>query len=170
MKKILFISIGYLLFLTANAQSGKRFDFKPTKFGTYQVTSVSDQVKGEGNRGQAFWLDDSYASGLFYDIIKEVLSKEKLQTMHLNSGYNITFNSNGEILKCIFLIDTMDMKIITEEDLNNLYLNFKKLKIDMTKVRIEALNYPSEVKVFDYTEVFGSLIPPDYRVKNLNKK
>ena len=39
----------------------------------------------------------------------------------------------------------------------------------MTKVKIDAGYYPSEVKVFDYALMGGSLIPIEYRDKILRK-
>ena len=165
MKKIILISISCLISIVVNSQNGKKFDYEPSQFGSYLVSPVFDQTKGEGKLGQAFWSDNSYVTDLIYSIIKDVLSEEKLDSLHLGSGYIITFNSKGEILNCKFSIKYEDKNVISENDLYNLYIRFKKIKIDMSKVKIVSFFNHAEDKVLDYAEIFGSIIPLGNRDK-----
>lgn len=169
MKKILSIGMIMLLSMTVNAQLNRKFNYELARSGSYFVTPVFDQTKGIGNRGQATWTDENYANNLFYNVVKEVLPEEKILKLHLKSTFIIVFNSDGEILNSRFLIDSLDLKILTEEDLLSIVRKFKKLKIDMTKVRINSGSDISDKKVFDYTEILGPIIPLEYRVKKTSR-
>jgi hypothetical protein len=127
---------------------------------TYLVTPVFDQIKVEGKKGQASWSDHNYVNNLFSNIIKEVVSKEKLSSLHFGSVYVIDFNTEGEILYCKFLIKDTDKNVLSENDLYDLYTRFKQLKIDMSKVKILP-GYNTEESIFNYTEIAGPLIPKD---------
>lgn len=161
MKTIVLITMASLLSIAVNSQIVQRFNYKLMPSGsTYTVTPVFDQFKIDGKKGLASFSNDCYVNNLFSIIIKEVLPKEKLSLLHFGNTYIITFNSNGEILYSWFLIKDEDKNVISENDLYNLYIKFKQIKIDMSKVKIIPGD-PTEEKLSNYAEIFGPLIPKD---------
>lgn len=163
MKKIVLFVLSCLLVVNASAQNEKRFDYEQSQFGSFIVTPVFDQTEGQGDRGQASWSDKCYVNDLIYGIIKEAVPHETLMAIHQKSSVIITFNTKGEILKCVFVLDTLDIDIISEDHLYGLYLKFKQAKIDTTKIRITSGNYPGLEKRFDFAEIVGSLKPEEFR-------
>lgn len=168
MKKILVILISSLLSFNLHSQTEKKFDYKLLKSGNYVVTPLFNQTKGVGKGEMVSWSDENYFNNLFLSIIKEVLSKEKQDSLHLNTVYVITFNFKGEVLNCKFFINNLDKDVLSEKDLYSLYMRFMNLKIDMSKVKIGS-NLSSDDKNFDYSEISGSLITKENRDK-LNKE
>ena len=161
MKTIVLITMASLLSIAVNSQIVQRFNYKLMPSGsTYTVTPVFDQFKIDGKKGLASFSNDCYVNNLLSIIIKEVLPKEKLSLLHFGNTYIITFNSNGEILYSWFLIKDEDKNVISENDLYNLYIKFKQIKIDMSKVKIIPGD-PTEEKLSNYAEIFGPLIPKD---------
>jgi len=155
-KTIVVITISSLLSITVNSQDTNRFDYKLLKSGrAYSVTPVFDQFKGEGKKGYASWPNDYCFNNLFNNIIKEVLSKEKLDSLHPRSFAVITVNSKGEIPYCHFVIYDKEKNAISERDLYNLYIRFKQIKLDMSKVKI--LGYYAE-ESYDYADIMLPLI------------
>jgi hypothetical protein len=169
MKKVILNTLIFLVILKAGAQDLKRLDYKFTESGYCDVTSIKDSNKGEGNRGRIIWLDENYAKNVFYDIIKGVLPKDKLEKVNLGSFFRLYIKSNGDILNCSFSIDSNDLKILSEDDLFNLYNRFMKLKVDASKFRLETETYPADYTIFNYCEIFGSLLPVEYRGRWLKK-
>jgi hypothetical protein len=104
-------------------------------------------------------------SSLTSGVLKTVFTKEKFAKIHLSSAFIIRFNSRGEIFSCRFIINMEDISIITDDELYQLYSIFRKIKFDMDKVKIDAGTYPSMDVKFDYAEIFGSLVPVEFRPK-----
>lgn len=163
MKNLLITTLFFGVWFSLNAQNEKRFEFKPTQFGGMMITPTFDQSKGIGNQGFASWLDMNYSTELFDSILKNVFSDEKLKLLHVGSCFMVSFNTQGEVINCKFALEKRDTGVISEDELYNLYIKFKKTKIDMTKVKIDAGNNPTTVKSFDFTEVVGSFVPMEYR-------
>ena len=146
-------------------QDTTMFVFTKTESGRYLVTPRLNKAKGEGNRGIPIIRDQYYTTSLLYNPIREVISKEKAEKLDRSSLFLITFNKEGEIINCIFFLHPNDISLITEKDLYNIYQGLMKQKIDTNKVKIGSGPDPTSVKEFDYTEMGGSLIPPEYRKK-----
>jgi hypothetical protein len=168
MKTIVLVTIFSLLFVVGLSQDNHRFKYRKIEgFTNYIVTPIFDQSKSEGIKGMPSILDESYIEKFFADGIKEVLPKEKLNTLHLYSSFMASFNSNGEIIYCTFFIQEKDINILSETDLYNLYDKFKKSRIDTSKVKILPVE-GSEDKLPDYAEIFGPLVPRGYN-KSISK-
>jgi len=97
------------------------------------------------------------------------LTKEKIQKLHIGSSFTFFVNPHGDILYGYFILDYADVNIINENDLYNLYVEFKKFKIDTTRVSISAERIPPYEKDFDYAIMGGSLVPVKYREKFFKK-
>jgi hypothetical protein len=60
-------------------------------------------------------------------------------------------------------LNPKDVLVISDNDFYNLYVLFKKTKIDTSKVKFESPDsFPQNPK-FDYTMISGTLIPKDLR-------
>jgi len=78
---------------------------------------------------------------------------------------NMYINSRCEILYCWFYLDFLNINIINENELYNLYIELKNLKIDTSKIYIAAENIPPFEKACDYAIFGSSLVPFEYRNK-----
>ena len=155
-----------MLLLTTNAQDDKKLIYTLTESGIYVVTPNFDQVKSDIDPCPVQFTDDNLANQLFYNVIKEVFNNEQLNSIRLSNTFSIDFNSKGEVLYCRFFIDKHDKTLISEDNLYNLYVKLKKLKIDMSKVEFIR---PYSSYICDYGEYFGVLQPMEYRSKWLKK-
>ncbi len=163
MKRNIAFIFFYVVFTSGFGQNGKKFEYQTGQFGNLIVTPAFDKSKGEGKPGIANFSDQNYMNGLVYGVIKDVLSKEKLLKMHLNSGYIIYFNQNGEIINITFNLNPEDIDLFTQEDFYNLYSKFKNTKIDMNKVSITGGNDVPPGETYDYARLVGSIVPFEYR-------
>ena len=163
MKNILSAIFFCLTLISSNAQSGKKFEYKATRFESIIVVPKFDQSKGQGKQGLAEFSDKDYANNLVYDIIKSILPKEKLLKVNLASGFSIYFSTTGDVINCSFGLNPQDTGLISDEDLFNLYTKFKKTKIDMNIVKITGGSDASPGEKYDYASITGSLVPPEYR-------
>jgi hypothetical protein len=151
MKTIYLFFLASLLNLLTNAQEFKRFDCGiKTSFGSYFITAKFDTTEPKGNQVIYFFIDDDYGKNLFQDIVKEAFSPQKLKTLPFELFLIIDFNLKGEAIKCRFRIRAEDIKLITDDDLYNVYIRFKGLKLDMTKLRLYEEHYNFDVKYADY--------------------
>jgi hypothetical protein len=161
MKKILILIVLYLVSIGANSQNGKKFNYQKNRFGAIVVTPIFDQSKGEGKMGEASCLDPSYLSDVFENITRQVMTKEKVDSLYTSASFVITISSNGDVINCRFLLHPKDTNVISDDDFYKLYELFKKTKIDTSKVKIGAPDsFPQQTKV-DYTIILGTLIPKD---------
>jgi len=170
MRNIILVTIYCSIILSANAQIEKRFDYKKTPSGVYLVTSTFDNFKNDPKSLLKYQSDPIYVNSLISDLVKEVLTIEKIGKIHFSTGWIITFNSKGDVLSCKFSVNEEDRKTISEEDLYGLYIRFKKVKLDMTKIKIDSANNPLDGIETGYCEMGGTLIPKEYRDKLLNGK
>lgn len=155
MKTIYLFFLASLFNLLTNAQEFKRFEYGlKTSFGIYSITSKFDTTHLKGNRVIYFFIDDDYGKNLFQEIVKEAFSPQKLKTLPFELLLIIDFNLKGEAIICRFKIRGEYIKLITDDDLYNLYIRFKGLKLDMTKLRLYEDYYNFDVKDADYFE-FG---------------
>jgi hypothetical protein len=168
MPRILIITTLIIISLDLYGQQKKRFEYSPIGYSSFLVSPVFDQTKLEGNMGLPIFLDQIYIDDLFNNVINGTISKGKRDSVSLNNVYRIAINQKGDVFYCQFLLNSKDTSLITDEDLFNLYLKLKKIKIDMTKVRIEP-NWERELKYADYGIIMGSLISIESRNK-LNKE
>ena len=150
--------------LNVNAQTvGNKFNYLHTQCGSYQLTPISERNRNKGSPTLTFWADENYAIELFYGIVKQVFSKEFLDTLNLGSGFVLDFDSTGKALSCYFNISEKDINLIPEDDLYILYEKFKELKIDMKMVLVcNEVTY-MKPKKFEYFTIVGSLLPIEYR-------
>jgi hypothetical protein len=95
------------------------------------------QKEPVGDLGLANVLDQEYATRLVSDLVLESITKEKRDSLHLDSKARITYDIFGEILSCEFIINAKDLTILTEDDLNRIYNNFRQTKVDLTKITIQ---------------------------------
>jgi hypothetical protein len=154
MKTIYLFFLASLFNLLTNAQEFKRFEYGlKTSFGSYSITSKFDTTHLNGNGVIYFFIDDAYGKNLFQEIVKEAFSPQKLKTLPFELLLIIDFNLKGEAIKCRFIIRAEDIKLITDDDLYNLYIRFKGLKLDMTKLRLYEDYYNFDVKDADYFEM-----------------
>jgi hypothetical protein len=157
MKKILFYIVILTAAFTTNVQSQDKFKFNETQFGNYRVTPVFEQSKGIGTKGFASVSDGTYLTNLHHEIIEKSLSKQKQEQLHAGSAYLFTFNKNGEILTCNFILSNRDKNVLSQEDLYLFYRNIKELKLDMSKIKIVPFPQQSKDQVLDYCEFIGTL-------------
>ena len=163
MKKILLFVAFCLVSIGVNSQNGKKFNYQKNQFGAIVVTPIFDQSKGAGKMGVASFSDPSYLSDLFDNITRQVMTKEKVDSLYSDASFVITISSNGDVINCRFSLHPKDMNVISDNDFYKLYELFKKTKIDTSKVEIEAPDsFPQNTK-FDYTMILGTLIPKDLR-------
>jgi hypothetical protein len=166
MKKILLIVAFFLVSIGVNSQNGKKFNYQKNKFGAISVTPVFDQSKGAGKFGVAYCSDPSYLSDIFDNITKQVMTKEKADSLYTGASFIITINSTGDVIYCRFLFHPKDTNVISDNDFYKLYELFIKTKLDTSKVKIGAPDsFPQDTK-FDYTMISGTLIPKDLRIKS----
>jgi hypothetical protein len=159
MKKVSLIIAICLVSIGVNSQTGKKFNYEMNRFGTFNVTPIFDQSKGVGKIGLAFFTDRTYLSNLFDSIAKQVMTKEKVDSLYTEASFIITVGSNGDIINCRFSLHPRDLNVISDNDFYNLYVLFKKTKIDTSKVKIVAPDgFPQNSK-YDYTIIGGTLIP-----------
>jgi len=158
MKKILIIASLTLIILSANAQTTEKFEYS-SGLRSIIARPKFDQSKAEGKRVEIVFTDNAYVEKLIYKEIREVFSNDDFKKMHRASIALININSSGDVLKCNFIINPEDKNIFSDDKLYNLYLKFKKIKIDMSKTRINgALD-----TVFDFTELSFRLLPPEFK-------
>lgn len=154
MKTIYLFFLASLLILTTNAQEIKKFNYGlKTSFGSYFITPKFDSTELKGNRVLYFFKDDDYGKNLFQDIVNEVFPPQKLKTLPYGLFLRIDFNLKGETIKCSFIIRSEDINLITDDELYNLYIRFKGIKLDMTKLRLYEDYYSFDVKDADYFEM-----------------
>ena len=163
MKKILLIAAICLMTMAGNSQNRKKFNYEKNQFGAYVVTPIFDQSKGVGKRGVATLSDPSYLSDVFDNITKQVMTNEKVDSLYTEASFIITIGSNGDIINCRFSLHPKDMNVISDNDFYNLYVLFKKTKIDTSKVKIGAPDAFPQNSKYDYTMIGGTLIPKDLR-------
>jgi hypothetical protein len=168
MHRILIITAFIIISLDLSGQQKKRFEYTRIGYSSYLVSPVFDQTKLEGNMGMAIFLDQSYMDDLFNNAINLTISKGKRDSVSLNTVVRFAINQKGVVFYCQFFLNFKDTLLIKDEDLFNLYHLLKKIKIDMTKVRIDPY-YPSDLKYADYAIISGSLISKESRYK-LNKE
>ena len=157
MKKILSILVAILLALTLKAQQGKEFKYELTLYGGYIVTLVKSKGIGEGSQGVAYISDQNYINNLIFGIIKETITKEKLEMMHARSFITIVIDSKGSIQNCWYSIDKNDIDVLSENDLLNLINNFKKATIDTNVVKIQT--------GYNFATIGCSLHPEEHQQK-----
>jgi hypothetical protein len=152
--KLIHIAIILLLFhissISTYSQVEKRFEYKRLS-NFSNVTPVFDQTKPEGTMGMPIGLREKYAVDLFTIPIKEIL-KNKRDSLSFGTGIYIILDRNGNIINCSFMINHKDSSIISEDDLYNLYLKFKNLKVDTTKIKIYPFN-GTNFKRGDYARI-----------------
>ena len=144
------------------SQTGKKMKYTLTRFSQYSVEPIKNQKKLEGKEGIPIWSDDKYMTDLINSAIDAVLSKEQRDSISLGTAYSIVFNLKGEVIRCRFIITLTDTSRITDDNFSNLYKSFKKVKFDMTKIKIEP-NYEYGLKTADYARITGSMISKESR-------
>jgi hypothetical protein len=168
MKKIVTFSISILIVLSINAQNGKLFEYKKSKFGTYSVSPINkgafrtDEIINE----HAIIIDQEYTNSLFNEITQSVFSINKIEKIHTNSIVMLFFNRSGKILYCQFAIDSTDLNVITEEELGSIYNKFMTTKIDTSKINISYGNNLPSADIQDIAMLVGSLLPNKYLIKS----
>jgi hypothetical protein len=165
MKKTLLIIVACLVSLGVNSQNGKKFKYEKSQFGAYVVTPIFDQSKGEGKIGVASFSNPFYISDVFDKITKQVITKEKVDSLYSDASYYISLSSKGEIINCWFSLNGKDLNVISDDDFYKLYRLIKKTKIDMSIVKIGLPDSYTQDTTFDYTVITGTLIPKDLRNK-----
>jgi hypothetical protein len=171
MPKILIISLFLLSSIAVYSQTEKRFVYNHL-YSANLVTPLFDKSKPEGTEGIAVWTNDKYIHDLFNKTIDKVISNEKRDSLHLGTAIMIAFNLKGEVINCKFMIDSKDTTVISEDDLYNLYTIFKKIKINMYRVKI-GLDPSKESKTAEYAVISGSLISKkgrDRMIKELENR
>ena len=154
MKTIYLFFLAFLLNLTTNAQEFKRFDCELiSSSGNYSVTPNFDTTELKGNRGIYYFNDKDYGRNLFQNIVKEVFSPQILKTLPFGLLLLINFNLKGETVNCRFIIRSKDINLITDDDLYNLYIRFKGIKLDMTKLKLYEDFNNFDIKDADYFEM-----------------
>ena len=161
MKTIFISSIVILLTFSCFAQKSKVFEYTKTKYNSYIVKSISGSSKGEYIPSQAFILDQNYFNDLFNKIITDIFPVQTIKALRLSTGFKITINTDGEVVDCNFGINSADLKIISDQDLQNVYNKFMNLRIDMTKIRFA----PDGNNSIKYAQIGGSFLPLEYREK-----
>jgi hypothetical protein len=131
---------------------------------SYLAIPVSDPKQPSGKQGRAIWSNDKYMDSLFTNPIKNVFPKIKHDSLHINTFFLVGLDTKGDIIYCKFFVNYRDTALITEDDLYNLYLRFKKIKVDMTLVKIVP-DANTDWKYADYAEIFGSLMSKEARYK-----
>lgn len=163
MKKTGLTVIAFMFIVFAYGQQGKKFEYQLTQFGSYSVSYKMDQYKAEGKHGQALIIDQNYLDNLIFDIIEGTLSKEKLEKIHLGTGFVLTFSAKGEVLNARFVVDVKDKEVITEDELFKIYTSFRNLRFDMDKIKIiDPYNHNNSCSM-DYATLLGSMVPAKYR-------
>lgn len=158
MKSIILTIMFCLLSAVAISQNNKRFNFKFNKEqNNYTVKPIFDQPVFKGKRG-ILNAGDQYLLNLFSKSVNEVFPKEKLSLLHKGNKYILNVNSDGEIFYGWFIINAEDLKVITEDDLYNLYNKFKQTKIDRSKIRILPGGYAYD-KSLSYIDMVGNFTP-----------
>ena len=169
MKTRILITLFCVLSIAGVSQDSSKFEFiKNKEYNSYTVTPNFESGKIEGKKGQASFLNDNYVNNLLFTIIEDVLNKEKINLLHFGSQLLITINSQGEVLRCKFLIKDIDLKVLTEDDFYNLYIKFKQLKLDTSVVKILPIDF-NDSNQLRYAEILCPLIPKNFK-KNLNEK
>jgi len=172
MKKIMIIIIALkiLIIPEISGQVKEKFKYERSPFSNHQfkaytVTPIFDQTKMDGIVGLAEIKDQKYINEMFYNIIKKIIPDEKLKKLHYGSYVKMFINSRGEILYCWFLLDSLDINIINEDELYKLYNEFKNFKIDTSKVTVSTGGIPPFEKACDCAIIGGSLVTSEYRNK-----
>jgi hypothetical protein len=154
MPRILIIIAFLVCSFQVISQTKGRFAY--TRLGSsYLATPVLNNAKPEGKEGRPIWEDVEYINDLFNIPLNEVLTKEKRDSLHLNSSFIIAFDLKGEVKYCRFLVSYKDSTLISENDLYNLFLRFKNIKVDMSRVNIVP-DYNTEWKSADFGTIVGS--------------
>jgi hypothetical protein len=169
MKKILTITLIMFFISEISAQVGEKFKYEMDEFGNYNVTSVFHQTKITGKIGYVVIKDQKYIEELFTNVIKKNITDEKIKKLSIGTAALLYINSNGEIIYCSFVINSADVNILNEDELYNIYIEFKNLKIDTSKVYISAESIPPYEKECDYALLVVSFVPPEYRTRFLKK-
>jgi len=162
-RQILLSTIGISLLAVLNAQTDSKFTYELTEFGNYRVTRVGDQPVIEGKKGLAQILDQGYADGLIYGVIKTSIPVEKLRVDQLRAGYVITFRTSGEVVNVWFVFNEQDRELITEEELYNLYGGLMAIRFDTTKIRIIEGYGNTVMREQGYSFVLGLIQPAEHR-------
>lgn len=157
MKKLYLLTIFTLCLFSLKAQTNEKFSYKISNSGNILITPNFDQSKSEGKRATIAFTDGAYFANKIYNEIRKVFSNDELTKIHKGSFYMIRISSTGDVLKCNFGINPDDKTIFTEDKLYQLYLNFKKMKFDMSKTRILG----TIDTTFDYTDISGRILPRD---------
>jgi hypothetical protein len=163
MIKIILTLTGFLLITLANAQPERRFDYQLNPYGNYMVTPIFDTTEMEGQHGLCQFLDQAYVDSIWFSLIKSSIPDEKLQLINLGSAVVFYFNTKGEVLNAWFLVHEKDKDLITEDELYDIYIKLKQLRLDTTKIVIlDAQNQPMKLTK-GYALISGSLQPVEYR-------
>jgi hypothetical protein len=174
MQRSLLIAALMIMSLDAYSQQSKRFEYTHIKnsfytSSTYLVSPIFDQSKLEGKEGNMIFLDQAYNMNiLFNNAIDLSISKDKRDSVSPGTIARFAINNKGEVIYCQFFLKFKDTLLITDEDLYNLYIKIKKIKLDITKFRIDP-NYEYGLKYADYAIVMGGLITKESRDR-LNKE
>lgn len=152
----------------ANAQQEKRFDYQLSPFGNYMVTPLFDTTKMEGKHGLCQFPDQTYVDSTWFKLIKSSIPDEKLKLIHPGSAVIIFINTKGEVLNARFIVHEKDKELITEDELYNIYMKFRQLRLDTTKVIILDPQNQARRLTSGYATVVGSLKPVEYR--NIHRK
>lgn len=158
MKNVILTIIYCFVFLAVNAQDGIKFDVQKTDMGVFLVKSTEEVAMTEGNIGKANVVDQKGVNDLIKSATKEVLTKEKLQTLHSASSYVLFVNPDGRVLNCIFNIDVNDINMFTDSDYLTIYNNLKKLVFSTDLVKIVPYPYDSPDSKICYGLVHGSFL------------
>lgn len=137
LKRLFFFLLTGCVLLLCDCQNNKRFKYQQLSTGNYLVTPVFKQKQPVGELGLASVLDQQYVTKLFSDLVLTSITKEKRDSLHLDSKAGITFDISGEILSCEFIINARDLTILTEDDLNRIYNNLRQTKLDLSKILIQ---------------------------------
>lgn len=130
MKKIIFILLYTLVFLTVKCQTAEKVNYKLTEWGTYVVTFDS-----QWPIHNVLWryLDEQWLINNYVSIIENSISPEQLQH---GGRIHICYSLAGEALSLMMNISGEHKDILGEDVLVTLYKNFKKFKVDMSKIEI----------------------------------
>lgn len=156
MRNIFLIIALSLVSLGIYSQNIKKFKYEKNRFGAIVVTPNFDQPGYKGKIGTATFDDPYYLRNLFDKKIKGIVTKAKVDSLYKRASFIMVINSNGEILSCIFTINSKDINVFSDGDFFNLYTAIRKTKIDTTKFKIVGTDQKSKA---DYSFVPGTLIP-----------
>jgi len=161
--KIILTVTGFLLITLANAQPERRFDYQLNPYGNYMVIPIFDTTEMKGQHGQCQFLDQEYVDSIWFSLIKSSIPDEKLQLIHLGSAVIFYINTKGEVLNTRFIVHEKDKDLITENELYDLYMKFRQLRLDTTKVIILDPQNKVMKLTSGYALISGSLQPIEYR-------